>query len=581
MGVILQAFFKKSSLIGVPCPGDGDAGAPWWWDHLAGQANDLRKAGFSAILLPPCWKGALGVKSIGYDLFDDYDLGSKDQKGTIPTRYGTREQLQRCAAVMRANGLEVYLDLVENQRVGGSGPGEFTFRYKDAFGNASGGRFEKDPPDFHFNVPEDPGVFGYPGIKEIIFGADLAPINGKPYHYIFDGLIDSADWATRALDAQGYRIDDVKGISTDFLYPFLNSKSIAGKFAVGEFFDGEKDLLYFWVFDPHGMRGRTSAYDFPLRFLLAAMCNHPGQFNMSSLDHAGLAGTNPQSAVTFVENHDTDTSPSLAPILVNKALAYAYILTSEGYPCVYYRDYSSDPDCYNMKSVIDKLIWIHEKLAFGATQQRWKDQDVFAYERMGDPRLLVGLNNDPNGERTITVDTGFGPGVLLHDYAEHAADLRTDGGGRVTLTIPANRDGLSYVAYSRAGIEGGFDIVLQPVTQVFEGARDLDIPCAVDGKAMQVCRVWCEADSAITATLKFDAANWLPATTLSLQLLDPQGKVLGKFDYQQSSETHGLNARTATRGYHTFELRLSGAPKTALEQGFELSVTYRASCEVS
>jgi alpha-amylase len=48
---------------------------------------------------------------------------------------------------------------------------------------------------------------------------------------------------TRAVDAQGYRIDDVKGLSTDFLLPFLNSKAMAGKFAVGEFFDGNRLLV--------------------------------------------------------------------------------------------------------------------------------------------------------------------------------------------------------------------------------------------------------------------------------------------------------------------------------------------------
>jgi alpha-amylase len=108
MSVLLQGFF-----FGVE-----SASATDWWDHLAGQAQDLRKAGFSAIWLPPPYKGASGGVSNGYDPFDDYDLGSKDQRVTVPTHYGTREQLQRCAAMMRANGIDVYVDLVENQRDG-------------------------------------------------------------------------------------------------------------------------------------------------------------------------------------------------------------------------------------------------------------------------------------------------------------------------------------------------------------------------------------------------------------------------------------------------------------------------------
>jgi hypothetical protein len=54
-----------------------------WWDHLAAQAAGFSQAGFTAIWLPPVTKGASGEASVGYDVFDDYDLGSKNQKGTV------------------------------------------------------------------------------------------------------------------------------------------------------------------------------------------------------------------------------------------------------------------------------------------------------------------------------------------------------------------------------------------------------------------------------------------------------------------------------------------------------------------
>src|SRR6202011_4134363 len=103
-----------------PSPSDGNPSIPWWWDHLASQANELRQVGFTAVWLPPSLKAAAGATSSadGYGPFDDYDIGSKEQKGSVPTRYGTREQLQRCVAVLRANGLDVYLDMVEHQRSG-------------------------------------------------------------------------------------------------------------------------------------------------------------------------------------------------------------------------------------------------------------------------------------------------------------------------------------------------------------------------------------------------------------------------------------------------------------------------------
>jgi len=238
VGVLLQGFFFAPGRVqGVPSPLDGDKTVPFWWDHLAQQAQALGTSGFTAIWMPPPLKGASGSFSSGYDPFDDYDIGARDQKGTVPTRYGSRETLQRCAATMSANGIDVYADLVENQRDGDDG--KFNFEYKDAFGvsgvNPKGGRFSKSAVDFHPHVPEDPGVFS----DQFSFGCDLAPITGGiPKGKCGEQLIDSADWLTRALDLKGYRLDNTKGVSTVFVTELLHAKSMANKFAVGEFADG-------------------------------------------------------------------------------------------------------------------------------------------------------------------------------------------------------------------------------------------------------------------------------------------------------------------------------------------------------
>ena len=311
----------------------------------------------------------------------------------------------------------------------------------DAFGNTTGGRFEKNPGDFHHQAPpapiirQDPNVFEGPGEKG--FGPDLAPINGQPKNHVFNGLIDAGDWLTRALDIQGYRLDDVKGISTDFMFEFLQRRSMRGKFAVGEFFDNA-DRVENWI--SNGMRGRASGFDYDLHFVLHDMCEGRGFFDMSRLDHAGLAGRDPLRAVTFVDNMDTDTNAN-NKIIHNKAMAYAYILTTEGYPSVFYKDYSKDKGCFGLKPVIDNLVWIHEKLAAGDTVQRWKDQDVFAFERRGGPHLLVAMNHNETSERTISVDTGFGSHVNLHDFSGHKPDVQTDNSGRVTITAPKNDTG--------------------------------------------------------------------------------------------------------------------------------------------
>ena len=576
MGVLLQGFFKMPLNQAVPSPVDGDATVPWWWDHLARQASDFRRAGFTAIWLPPMLKTSDGDKpgSDGYGPFDDYDIGSKNQKGSLPTRFGSREQLQRCVAVLRANGLDVYADMVEHQRVGDTTP--FVFRYLGANGTPNAGRFPKNPLNFVPQVPRDPALGG-PVSDDFAFGRELAPINAKPPRYVFDNLIAAADWLTRALDIQGYRVDDVKGLSTEFLLPFLNSKSMKGQFAVGEFFDGNRVVVNQWIFNPTGMQGRPNAFDFPLKFVLNAMCSSPGGFNMAELDHAGLVGISPLNAVTFVENHDTDLNAG-EKIVINKMLGYAYILTSEGYPCVYYRDYSTDENCFGLKPLIDNLIWIHETLAFGETQQRWKDFNVFAYERLGAPNLLVGLNNDPNNAKTITVATAFGSNVSLHDYTGHSPDVVTDGSGSVTITIPRNQNGASYVCYSRQGFGGRtFPVVTRAVKQDFEGAEDLDIPPVTRGKTVDVGRIWSRANSPVDLVLKPDTTAWTADTSITLEVLAPDGELLATSVFKLATPP-GMALRTNTRqpGFHTLRLTVAGAPASNPNPAFTLSATHTA-----
>jgi alpha-amylase len=542
MGVLMQAFYQRGSE-GVPLAPEGGL-TNSWWEHLAGQAEAFGKSGFTAIWLPPVTKGASGTASIGYDVFDDYDIGSKHQKGTTATRYGTREQLLRCVAMMRANGLDVYADLVENQRAGGSGPGGFTFRYADADGTAGGGRFPKNPDDFHPNVPQDPDVPG----PDFSFGSDLAPIRGgNPPGSLANRLIDSADWLTRSLDLQGYRVDDAKGQSSDFLLRLLNSKSMAGKFAVAEYFDGNVPKLQDWLF--RLMKGRVAAFDFATRFTLANMCDSR-PFNMAALDHTGLAGSNPFQAVT-------------------------YILTSEGYPCVFYKDYSTDRFCFGLKPGIDRLIAIHERIADGATVQRFKDFDVFVYERTGGPHLLAGLNNDANAPRTVEVSTGFGADVALEDYAKHAPDIQTSEDGRVKLTIPRNLNGTGYVCYSRKGLSLVPQARSFGARQVFEGALDLDIPPATKGRVVQAARVFCTSGTRVSGTLTFDHHGLSAETTLTLSLLDPSGTALARRIFRRGDSGGGLDADVSAKGFHVFTLEAEATQGENPRPRFSLTVSYQ------
>jgi alpha-amylase len=302
----------------------------------------------------------------------------------------------------------------------------------------------------------------------------------------------------------------------------------------------------------------------------AAMCSSASRFDMTQLDHAGLAGISPLNAVTFVENPDTDISE---PVIWNRILGYAYILTAEGYPCVFYKDYSNDPGCYGLKPWIDDLIWIHENLAFGTTLARYKDYQTIVYERQSHPNLLVGLNNDAGNPKTVTVQTGFGPGVRLHDYTGHEQDVWTDGDGVVTITIPVNHNGLSYVAYSRTGYAQGFTPAPRPVAQTFEGAADLDIAPLTHGDTVTLDPVWVAIGTPAQAQIALADADWAATTSLRIEIAEPSGQTLASQEWEHGQPRPGpLRVNTQQSGWHT--LRLSAELSPAASGSFSLTVSY-------
>ena len=83
------------------------------WAELTGKIPELAEAGYSSLWLPPPTKASGGL-SVGYDCWDRFDLGSKDQRGTVRTRYGTEAELLELVRVAHRFGIRVYFDNVMN-----------------------------------------------------------------------------------------------------------------------------------------------------------------------------------------------------------------------------------------------------------------------------------------------------------------------------------------------------------------------------------------------------------------------------------------------------------------------------------
>jgi hypothetical protein len=85
------------------------------WDQLIEKMPEIAEAGYTSLWLPPPAK-ASSVYSAGYDLFDPFDLGDKNQKGTVRTRYGTKAELLQVVQTAHRFGIRVYFDNIMNHR---------------------------------------------------------------------------------------------------------------------------------------------------------------------------------------------------------------------------------------------------------------------------------------------------------------------------------------------------------------------------------------------------------------------------------------------------------------------------------
>jgi alpha-amylase len=158
-----------------------------------------------------------------------------------------------------------------------------------------------------------------------------------------------------------------------------------------------------------------SVTDYSLYYAMQESFRFTG--NLAALDGAGLAAVNGPKALTFVENHDVGPP-------ANRLLAYAFLAAYPGYPC-FFRVPLDDP-------AINNLVWVHNNLAEGNYQNRYKDQNTLIFQRGN--RLLAGLNQS-NQWTNHWVQTSW-HNTRLHDYAGRVDDQWTNDSGWVEIWLP-------------------------------------------------------------------------------------------------------------------------------------------------
>lgn len=238
------------------------------WDELAQKIPEIAEAGYTSLWLPPPAKAG-SVFSVGYDLFDPFDLGDLNQRGTVRTRYGTKAELLHAVEIAHRFGLRVYFDNIMNHR-GFDVPkyfqntptnvypgltvedfhlrrqGDGTFRNWDTindFGNVW--EVQNRPLSGLIDLANEPGGlnlnFGptlgsttakvsfvrQPGMNSYYMDTNLPPIAG-PWHP-FNGangdpvvedvnayLIRAAMWMVNETKCDGFRLDAVKHTPAGF-----------------------------------------------------------------------------------------------------------------------------------------------------------------------------------------------------------------------------------------------------------------------------------------------------------------------------------------------------------------------------
>ncbi|MBI2517300.1 MAG: hypothetical protein HYV95_10335 [Opitutae bacterium] len=432
-----------------------------WYNTMAGQAGRLRNMrgghGIDRIWFPPPSKAQSGASSMGYDPYDYYDVGAYNQKGTTATHFGTQAELKGAIAAFHAQGIVCLADIVLNHRSGGASEMNPNLGSMGTFMDFSGvasNRCAWHYNQFHPSTHEgsDEGRFG--DMPDLCLSLDTPDSAGWPRY----DMIQWGKWLMDAANAGfdgGWRFDFVKGFRPSMVGDFRAGTGAA--FGVLECWDGEVRNVEAYVTYSRG----TAAFDFPGYYTMADVFNHAGSVPVAALvDPTRVyAAKDPAHAVTFVANHDTDT------ITNDKMLAYAFILTYQGYPCLFWSDYFNR-DLATLGGQtgngIDALVWVRGALGGGAPSiepLQTSDPDLLVYGTKAGtssaPGYIVAINVHPSSAKSATVTTSDtalrGATLLSHAWYSYAngqnvqpAGVACSASGVVTVQAPPS----GYAVYS-------------------------------------------------------------------------------------------------------------------------------------
>ena len=420
-----------------------------WWKRCAAKAANLHDLGITQVWLPPAYKGT-SQEDVGYGVYDMYDLGEFEQKGTVRTKYGTKEEYQEAIRSFHKANIQVFADIVLNHRMGGDGTeivsavsdskddrnvqiddaqkvkvwSLFTFPgRKGQYSKFTWNHTHFTGTDWDENTQTMDRIFRFTGKK---WAKNVDPEKGN-FDYLMGMNVDMQnpvvvretqkwlEWYISETHIDGLRLDAVKHISFPFygkLLPYIRKETGLTIPAVGEYWSGELERLLHYL---DMVNDEMSLFDVALHYNFFDASQ--GRRSLKGIFDGSLVQARPQNAVTFVDNHDTQYGQSLQSFVEDwfKPLAYALILLrQDGVPCVFYSDYYGNP-VQNRPLVpnLGKQIKVRRWYAYGEQKDYFQDDHLVGWVRQGD------IEHENSGIAVVMSDGEGGalPMEMGKDYA--------------------------------------------------------------------------------------------------------------------------------------------------------------------
>ena len=462
------------------CKADGSL-----WTELSANAADLKKIGVSAVWIPPAYKALGGANDTGYATYDLYDLGEFEQKGSVRTKYGTREQLLGAVDKLQQQHIEVYGDTVLNHRMGGDEIEEVEivevccenrnivegepYKIRAYAGYTFPGRGERystfKPHAEHFNAfgfdanqPEEKGKIyrlkdkSFSGEVDFEFGNFDYLMGADVDHYHPDvkaDLMRWGEWFIQTTKLNGFRLDAVKHIPASFYVDWL--REMRAKFperklfAVGEYWTGSFEEINKYLI---ATDGAMHLFDVPLHFRFSEASQKGKAYDLRQIFDNTLVRHNPLLTVTFVENHDSQPGQALQSPVLDwfKPLAYALILLrNDGYPCLFYGDYYGNDregtKLLSHRKLLDDFLLARQTFMYGEQRDYLDHPTCIGWAWTGDdehPRAMaVLMSTADEGHKRMNAAR---PGQKFHDVTGHIPhQIVADANGEADFICPAGK----------------------------------------------------------------------------------------------------------------------------------------------